>query len=321
MRIAQASTAVILVLFCICSYAETPPQKISVTGTLSRVMAIGAESTGWAIQLETETTIDGKPVSSIQVSDSREPGRLESLADKRVTIVGTVGHRHGVETGAQPFIEVSSIKEVGAPFSLSGSEWLLEDLGGHGVIDNVQATLTFPEAGKVGGNGSCNRFFGPSQINGDHVKVGPLGSTRMACPEAVMKQETKYLAALQAAEHFEWKDPYLLVYCKGWEKPLRFTRHIVSSTEVTNRWLGRWEGPEGTFLQLAKNGDKYVVEIQDLDGPKTFEGFGDGHRIRFTRDGKTEFISAGDGQATGMKWLADKKNCLLTKQGEGWCRD
>jgi heat shock protein HslJ len=323
MRVLQASTAVMLILFCICNYAQTTPQKISVTGTLGRVMAIGAESTGWAIQLDSETTIDGKAVSSIQVSDSHEPGRLESLADKRVTIVGKVGHRHGVETGAQPFIEVSSIKEVGAPFSLSGSEWLLEDLGGHGVIDNVQATLTFPEAEKIGGNGSCNRFFGPSEISGDHIKIGPLGSTRMACPEAVMNQETKYLAALQAANHFEWKDPYLLVYSRGSEKPLRFTRLAtgVSSNETTDQWLGRWDGVEGTYLRLAKKGDKYVVEISDLDGPKTFEGLGDGNRIQFTRDGKTEFISAGNGQATGMKWLADKKNCLLTRQGEGWCRD
>jgi heat shock protein HslJ len=323
MRIAQASTAVMLVCFCLCSYAQPPSQKLSVTGTLSRVMAIGAESTGWAIQLDSETTIDGKPVVSIQVSDSHEPGRLESLADKRVTIVGKVAHRHGVETGAQPFLEVFSIKEVGAPFSLSGSEWLLEDLGGHGVIDRAQATLTFPEAGKVGGKGSCNRFFGPSEISGDHLRMGPLGSTRMACPEAVMKQETKYLAALQAADRFEWKDPYLLVYCKGWEKPLRFTRLTtsVSSTEPTDQWLGRWDGPEGTYLRLTKHGNQYAVEISDLDGPKTFEGVRDGNRIRFTRDGKTEFISAGDGQASGMKWLADKKNCLLTKPGEGWCRD
>ena len=39
-----------------------------------------------------------------------------------------------------------------------------------------------------------------------------------------MKQETKYLAALQAAERFEWKDPYLLIYCKGMDKPLRFAQ-------------------------------------------------------------------------------------------------
>jgi heat shock protein HslJ len=111
-----------------------------------------------------------------------------------------------------------------AAFSLTGSEWLLEDLGGSGVIDNAQATLSFPEAGKVAGRGSCNRFFGPAQVSGDAVKMGPLGSTRMACAEAVMNQETKYLNALQAAERFEWKDLYLLIYCKGLEKPLRFTR-------------------------------------------------------------------------------------------------
>jgi heat shock protein HslJ len=48
------------------------------------------------------------------------------------------------------------------------------------------------------------------------------------CPEAVMNQETKYMNALQTAEHFEWKDPYLLIYCKGFEKPLRFTRMTPS---------------------------------------------------------------------------------------------
>jgi hypothetical protein len=75
-----------------------------------------------------------------------------------------------------------------------------------------------------------------------------------------------------------------------------------------------------TFLRLSKAGEQYVVVIQDLDGPKTFAGFADGNRIRFERNGKTEYISAGDGEATGMKWLADKKDCLLTKKGEGWCR-
>ena len=90
--------------------------------------------------------------------------------------------------------------------------------------------------------------------------------------------------------------------------------------DPTDEWLGRWDGPEGTYLQLSKASGQYVVAIQDLDGPKTFAGFSDGHRIRFERDGKTEFISAGNGEATGMKWLADKKDCLLTRKGEGWCR-
>jgi heat shock protein HslJ len=196
-------------------------------------MALGGESTGWALQLESEATIDGKQVSSIEV-DYPKAEKLEKLDNKRVTATGTISHRHGVETGERPVLVVSSIKETKAAtqpvsgktvsFSLLGSEWLLEDLGGSGVIDRMQATLTFPEAGKVAGNGSCNRFFGPAEISGGTIKLGPLASSRMACPEAVMNQETKYLDALQAAERFEWKDPYLLIYCKDFEKPLRFTR-------------------------------------------------------------------------------------------------
>jgi hypothetical protein len=36
---------------------------------------------------------------------------------------------------------------------------------------------------------------------------------------------------------------------------------------------------------------------------------------------KTESIHAGNGEDTGMKWLLDKKNCLIIKYGEGFCRD
>jgi heat shock protein HslJ len=231
MRIPRIGTALLLVLFCISLYGE-PAQKITVTGKLTRVMAIGGESTGWAIQLEPETTIEGRQVDSIEI-DYPNTGKLEKLANNRVKVTGMVSHRQGVETGGRTVLVVSSIKEAEAiaqvpakavPLNLAGSEWLLEDLAGRGVIDNIQATLTFPEAKRVAGNGSCNRFFGPAEVNGDAIKLGPLASSRKACPEAVMNQETKYLEALQAADRFEWKDPYLLIDCKGFEKQLRFTR-------------------------------------------------------------------------------------------------
>ncbi|MGH9694803.1 MAG: META domain-containing protein, partial [Bryobacteraceae bacterium] len=61
-------------------------------------------------------------------------------------------------------------------------------------------------------------------VDGSAIQLGPLGATRMACPEAVMNQETKYLNALQKADRFEWQDPYLLLHSKDTEKPLRFTR-------------------------------------------------------------------------------------------------
>jgi hypothetical protein len=86
------------------------------------------------------------------------------------------------------------------------------------------------------------------------------------------------------------------------------------ANNVLHQWLGKWIGPEGTFLVLAKNGSKYVVEIHSLDGAATYEGTSAGDRIEFQRGGKTESIHAGSGQETGMKWLLDKKNCLIIQQ-------
>jgi heat shock protein HslJ len=234
MRTARLSTGLILALVGMYLQAQTSEQKISLTGKLVRVMAIGGESTGWSIELESPTTIDGKQVNSIQVRYAKT-AKLERLANKQVRASGKLAHLHDVESGDQPVLDISSMRGIRASsrptsappassFNLSGGEWLLKDLGGTGALDNIQATLAFPEAGKVVGNGSCNRFFGPAEIHGDAIKLGPLASSRKACPEAVMSQETKFLEALQAAQRFEWKDPYLLIHCKGLEKALRFTR-------------------------------------------------------------------------------------------------
>ncbi len=101
---------------------------------------------------------------------------------------------------------------------------MLEDIGGAGVIDDARATLEFPERGKAAGRGSCNQFFGSVEITGPAIAFGPLGSTRMACAEAVMNQESRYLKALQDAERYSVEGSVLLVYAKGMEQPLRFTR-------------------------------------------------------------------------------------------------
>lgn len=89
---------------------------------------------------------------------------------------------------------------------------------------------------------------------------------------------------------------------------------------VLNGWQGKWTGPEGTFLELSRDGNKFVVKINSLDGPMLYEGTAKGDHIEFQRNGITESIHAGNGEATGMKWLLDKQNCLVIKKGEGFCR-
>jgi hypothetical protein len=90
--------------------------------------------------------------------------------------------------------------------------------------------------------------------------------------------------------------------------------------ESTDAWLGQWNGPEGTFLRIEGGSGAYKLTIQNLDGPKVFQGHADGTRIRFHRNGIEETINATNGVETGMKWLHDKTRCLTVKSGEGYCQ-
>jgi hypothetical protein len=90
---------------------------------------------------------------------------------------------------------------------------------------------------------------------------------------------------------------------------------------ATDVWVGRWNGPEGTYLDLAGGNGAYEVTIKDLDSARTFVGAATRDRVEFRRDGVTESIRATNGDATGMKWLAGKTRCLTIKPGEGYCRD
>jgi heat shock protein HslJ len=112
-----------------------------------------------------------------------------------------------------------------ASFSLNDSEWLLADLAGTPVVPNSKASLAFLDSGKVAGGASCNRFTGTVTVSGNTLKLSPLATTMMACVDPKLAaQETAYLKALGAASRYEWQAPYLLVYCDGFDKPLRFTR-------------------------------------------------------------------------------------------------
>ena len=95
----------------------------------------------------------------------------------------------------------------------------------------------------------------------------------------------------------------------------------MTSSTTTDSWLGKWNGPEGTFIEISGGSGNYTIAIADLEGPKQFQGKSKGNQIMFERNGITEIIQASDGVGTGMKWLADKSNCLRVREGEGWCRE
>ena len=53
----------------------------------------------------------------------------------------------------------------------------------------------------------------------------------------------------------------------------------------TDTWVGRWNGPEGTYLTITGADGAYEVTIKDLDAARTFDGSAVGDGIEFRRDG------------------------------------
>ena len=89
----------------------------------------------------------------------------------------------------------------------------------------------------------------------------------------------------------------------------------------TDSWVGRWNGPEGTYLRISGVNGSYEITITDLDRAYEFRGVTVGDHVEFQRNGTSESIKPSNGDETGMKWLAGKTDCLKIKAGEGFCRD
>ncbi|MHA7887931.1 META domain-containing protein [Roseicyclus sp.] len=100
----------------------------------------------------------------------------------------------------------------GDPWALlTGRTWVVEEIGGAGVIEAAQATLGFDAAGRVFGNGSCNGFNGAVEMTGEGLAFGAVATTLMACPEAVMAQERRLFDALAGVYAFDIDDSGALV--------------------------------------------------------------------------------------------------------------
>jgi hypothetical protein len=102
---------------------------------------------------------------------------------------------------------------------------------------------------------------------------------------------------------------------------------LVPETPPTDKWVGKWISVEGLHLTIAKDDSvgrgHYLLTMQyglDADDSGTFKGEAAEDGIAFTRPDGPQLLRAGDGEATGLKWLADKKDCLIVATGEGYCR-
>ncbi len=115
-------------------------------------------------------------------------------------------------------------------FDAQGSTVLVFDAAprnpvlGNWVVDSfatAPGTLTAPIEGtsltavfgiaSVGGSAGCNQYTGTYGTNGNVVRVGRLATTRIACEDEIMTQETAFLAAMEGAALIDRRGPSLML--------------------------------------------------------------------------------------------------------------
>ena len=107
---------------------------------------------------------------------------------------------------------------------LANTYWSLQTLNVNQIPVGVLQTISFSAASTTTGNGGCNQFNGPYVVSGQSLRIGPLGTTSMACEEAVAAQEQAYLPALQSTTSFELTGNQLILRDGSGREIARFLR-------------------------------------------------------------------------------------------------
>lgn len=92
---------------------------------------------------------------------------------------------------------------AGDPMALlEGPAWRVERIDGEEPVAQSQVTIAF-EGSQAAGSGGCNRWFAEARLSGEGLSFGPAGATMMACPDPIMAQERRFLAALERVDGFD----------------------------------------------------------------------------------------------------------------------
>ena len=110
--------------------------------------------------------------------------------------------------------------------------WVVEDLNGKGVIDNLQTTLEIRTDGSYGGNGGCNTYRGNLKFEADGtVSFAPAAATRKMCAPAVMDQEQKFFDALGTVRSWRLENGLLHLADKDGGHAMRLAQ-LKNTTDI-----------------------------------------------------------------------------------------
>jgi putative lipoprotein len=101
---------------------------------------------------------------------------------------------------------------VETPNPLLDVLWSVTSIGGDPVLPQTEVTFSIAADHRAGGNGGCNNYFTEASFEIPPLTFGPIAGTRMACDPAVMAQEARFFAALEATAGYELEGDALKLF-------------------------------------------------------------------------------------------------------------
>ena len=99
--------------------------------------------------------------------------------------------------------QVAQLGASGGGVEVTGIRWRPVMIGDDAIPDDSGMFIQFEVDGSIKGHGGCNGFFGSLEQTESGLGVGPLGATRLACPEPIMSREMTFLDAVQKTRNFD----------------------------------------------------------------------------------------------------------------------
>lgn len=92
---------------------------------------------------------------------------------------------------------------VETPNPLLDVVWTVTSIGGDPALADTTLTFSIAADLRAGGSGGCNNYFTEASFATPPLAFGPIAGTRMACAPAVMAQEARFFAALDATQGYD----------------------------------------------------------------------------------------------------------------------
>lgn len=149
--------------------------------------------------------------------------------------------------------------------NMEGTKWLITEVSGAPVSalagDKQPHILFDPAQKKVTGFAGCNTFFGGYERDELALKIGPVGSTRMSCPDLEMSLETEVFKALDKTRSWKIEDGRLMLF-DDIEVLARFTKEdIAALTGAVWQWVQTQYGDDRKAV--PDNPENYTVQFRE----------------------------------------------------------